>query len=439
MKINKKELPKNQMELSIEIEPKEYQEFLEKTAQEMSKNSKIKGFRPGKAPYNLLKAQFGEMKIFENALNDILTNFYFEAVQKEKLEPVSYPKIDIQKMAVNNPLIFKATINLIPKIKLGDLNKIKVKPKKIEIKNEEIDKALETLRENQAREVLTDKKIAKGDKAEIDFTVKIDNVPIEDGKSTNYPLIIGKGHMIPGFEDNLIGKKKDEEIKFKLNFPKKYHNKNLAGKEANFEVKIKSVYQRELPKMNDEWAKKTLNSKDLNDLKDKIKKNYQIQKEQEQDRKLENEIIEKLIQDSEIGDFSDDLIKQETHKMIEELKQNISQQKLKFEDYLRQIGKKLENLENDFKEQAEKRLKASLIMKKLIEQEKIEITDKEVQNEIKMAQQMYSSNEQIIKTLNSPEYQAQLKMNLLNKKVMENLKKKCDPNTRKYPNDPNLK
>ena len=178
MKIEKKELPKNQMELKIEIESKEYQNFLEKTAQKMSENSKIKGFRPGKAPYDLLRVQFGEMKVFENALNDILTNFYFEAVKKEKLEPISYPKIEIEKMAVNNPLIFKATINLIPDIKLGDVSKIKIKKNKIEIKNEEIDKAIETLRENQAKEVLTDKKITKGDKVEIDFNVKIDNVPI---------------------------------------------------------------------------------------------------------------------------------------------------------------------------------------------------------------------------------------------------------------------
>lgn len=423
MKIEKKELPKNQMELKIEIESKEYQNFLEKTAQKMSENSKIKGFRPGKAPYDLLRVQFGEMKVFENALNDILTNFYFEAVKKEKLEPISYPKIEIEKMAVNNPLIFKATINLIPDIKLGDVSKIKIKKNKIEIKNEEIDKAIETLRENQAKEVLTDKKITKGDKVEIDFNVKIDNVPIEDGKSANYPLIIGKGQMIPGFEDNLIGKKKEEEVKFKLNFPKEYHNKNLAGKEADFEVKIKSVFQRELPKINDEWAKKTLNSKNLNDLKDKIEKNYQIQKEQETEIKLENEIIEKLIQSSEIGEFSNDLLKQETHKMIEELKQNIGRQGLKFEDYLKQIGKNIENLEKDFEKQAEKRLKASLIMKKLIEQEKIEISDKEIQDEIKMAQQMYGSNEQITKTLESKEYRTQLKLNLMNKKVMENLKK----------------
>ncbi len=428
MKIEKKQLPKNQAELTIEIKPAEYQNFLEKTAQKMSENSKIKGFRPGKAPYDLLKAQFGEMKILENALNDILTHFYFETIKKEKLKPISYPQIDIQKMAVNNPLIFKATINLIPEVKLGDLNKIKIKPKKIEIKEQEIDKAIETLRENQAKEILADKKIAKGDKAEIDFTVKIDNVPIEDGKSTNYPLVIGKGHMIPGFEDNLIGKKKDEEIKFKLNFPKEYHNKNLAGKEADFEVKIKSVFQRELPEINDAWAQKTLSSKNLNDLKDKIKKNYQIQKEQEQDRRLENEIIEKLIQNSEIGELSDNLLQQETHKMIEELKQNISQQGLKFEDYLKQINKKVEDLENNFKEQAQKRLQASLIMRKLIEEEKIEASDKEIQNEIEMAQQMYGNNEQIAKTLNSPEYQAQLKINLLNKKVMEYLKKKCDPN-----------
>ena len=425
MKIIKKELPKNQAELKIEIEPKEYQEFLEKTAQKMSENSKIKGFRPGKAPYDLLKSQFGEMKILETALNDILTHFYFEAIVKEKLEPISHPQIDMEKMAVGNPLIFKATINLIPSIKLCDLEKIKVKKPEIKIKEDEINKAIETLRENQAKEVLEDKKIEKNDKVDIDFTISVDGVPIEGGKETNYPLVIGKGHMIPGFEENLMGKKKGDKVEFKLKFPEKYHNKNIASKEADFKVEIKVVYKRTLPEVNDEWAQTTLHTKDLSDLKDKIKKNYEAEKQRQEDQKMEIEIIDKIIKDSEIGEFSDDLIKIETHKMTEELKQNIEQQGLKFEDYLQQLGKKVEDMEKDFEEQAGKRLKSSLIMKAIIDQEKMEIKDKEIEEEINMAKQMYGDNADMMKSLELPQYKEHLRLSLLNKKVMDFLKKKC--------------
>ena len=238
MKITKKELPKNQAELKIEIEPKEYQEFLEKTAQKMSENSKIKGFRPGKAPYDLLKAQFGKMKILETALNDILTHFYFEAIVKEKLEPISHPQIDMEKMAVGNPLIFKATINLIPSIKLCDLDKIKVKKSEIKIKEDEINKAIETLRENQAKEVLEDKKIEKNDKVDIDFTISVDGVPIEGGKETNYPLVVGRGHMIPGFEENLISKKKGDK-----QMVVRYIQLGKQGITENFLESLKTQFQ----------------------------------------------------------------------------------------------------------------------------------------------------------------------------------------------------
>jgi trigger factor len=425
MKITKKDLPKNQAELKIEIEPKEYQEFLEKTAQKMSETTKIQGFRPGKAPYDIVKKKFGEMKILEQALDTILTHFYFEAVTKEKLEPISHPKIDIEKMVVENPLIFKATINLIPKIKVCDLNKIGVKKAKVKIDDKEIDKAIETLRENQAKEVLEDKKIEKNDKTDIDFAVSIDNVVIEGGKETNYPLVVDKGHMIPGFEENLIGKKKGAKVEFKLKFPKKYHNKNVAGKEADFKVEVKAVYKRELPKVNDEWAKTTLQSKDLKDLKDKIKKNYEAEKQKQEDKKIEIEIIDKIIKGSEIGEFSDDLIKAETHKMIEELKQNIEKQGLKFEDYLKQLGKKVEDMEKDFKEQAKKRLDSSLIMRAVIDKEKIEVTDKEISAEIEMGKQIYGSDSEMIKNLESPQYKDHLRLGLLNKKVMDFLKDKC--------------
>jgi trigger factor len=425
MKIIKKELPKNQVELKIEIEPQEYQKFLEETAQKMSENSKIKGFRPGKAPYDLLKSQFGEQKILETALNDILTHFYFEAVVKEKIEPVSHPKIDMEKMAVGNPIVLKAIVNLIPEIKLGDLDKVKVKKPEIKIDEKEIDKAIETLRENQATEVLEDKKIEKNDKVNIDFTVSIDGVPIEGGQEANYPLVVGKGHMIPGFEENLMGKKKGDKVEFKLKFPEKYQNKNVAGKEADFKVEIKAVYKRELPKADDEWAQKILHTKDLKDLKDKIKENYKQEKQRQEDRKLEIEIIDQIIKDSEIGDFSDDLIQTETHKMIEELKQNIERQGLKFEDYLTQLGKKVEDMEKDFKDQAEKRLKSSLIMKAVIDQEKIEVTDKEVGAEIEIGKQMYGSDSEMIKNLESPQYKEHLRLGLLNKKVMDFLKEKC--------------
>lgn len=422
MKITKKELPKNQLELKIELEPKEYQEFLERAAQEMSKNTKIPGFRPGKASYDVLKQHLNEMHIFEHALNSILTHYYFEAITKEKLEPISHPKIDIEKMAIGNPLIFKAIINLIPDIKLGDINKIKVKKNKVEVQEEEINKAINTLRENQAKEVLEDKIIENSDKAEIDFTASIDGVVIEGGKEINYPLIVGKKQMIPGFEERLSGKKKGDEIEFKLKFPKQY--KDIGDKIGDFKVKIKAVYKRTLPEANDEWAKNIFQAKNLKDLKDKLRKKYEAEKQRQEDQRIEMEIIERLIKSSEIGEFSDDLIKAEAQKMIEELKHNIEHQGLKFEDYLKQIKKKLEDLEKDFAPQAKKRLQSSLIIREIIKKENIKVDDKKADDEIKTMLNIYKDNKEMKKQFSSEEYKSYLKSLLLNKKVIEFLKEK---------------
>ncbi len=425
MKINKKELPKNQLELSIEITPSEYQKFLEKTAQEMSQNIKISGFRPGKAPYEVLKKKLGEMHIFEHALDSILTHFYFEAIVQEKLEPISHPQVNIEKMAIGNPLVFKAIVNLIPDIKLCDLEKIKVKKLKAKVTKEEIDKAIETLRENQAPEVLEDKKIENGDKINIDFTVSLDGVPIEGGRESNYPLIVGKGHMIPGFEENLLHKKAKDQVEFKLKFPDKYHNKQVAGKEADFKVTIKAVYRRKLPLADDSWAKTLLGAKDLNDLKEKIRKNYELEKQRDVDRKMEIEIMDKIIDASEIGDFSDDLIKTEAHKMIAELKQSVEQQGLKFSDYINQLGKKVEDMEKDFRPQAERRLKSSLVIRAIVDQEKIEVKDQELNAEIETAKKMYAHNQEMLKSLDSSHYREHLRLGILNKKVMDFLKTHC--------------
>ena len=424
MKVTKKELPKNQVELTIEIEEKEYQKFIEKTAEVMAKESKIPGFRPGKAPYEIVKQKFGENAILQNAMDDILTHFYFEAVIQEKLEPISHPKVDIEKLAPQNPIIFKATINILPEIKLADLDKIEIKKKKAKIENSEIEKAIETMRDFEAKETISDKPAKIGDKVEVDFVVKMGDVVIEGGTEKNYPLILGKGQMIPGFEEQIVGHKKGDEFKFKLSFPKEYHNKGIAGKEADFELKLNSVFERELPEVNDEWAKR-LQAKDLKDLKEKIKENYQVEEEAKIQKETEMEMLNKIIENSEIGEFSDEIVAQEAEKMIEELKHEIGHRGIEFSDYITKLGKKIEEIQKEFMPQAKKRLESSLVIRKVIDDQKFEIKDDELKSEIEKAKMMYGNeNENVKKQLESDHYKNYLINTLLNKKVMEYLTEK---------------
>lgn len=415
------------MELTIEVEPSEYEKFVHKSAERLSKDIKIDGFRPGKAPYDIVVKKFGELHIMENALDEILTHFYFDVVIKEKLEPISQPKIDIKKLAPGNEIVFTATINVLPSIKLGDLDKIKIKKEKINIDEKEIDKALETMREIGAPETETDEPAKKGDKVEVDFKTLVDGVPIEHGSETNYPLILGKNQMIPGFEDNLIGHKKDEEFSFKLNFPAEYHNKNLENREAEFQIKMKKVSKIELPELNDEWAKKfKLNG--IEDMRNKLIENYAQEAIEKQDKKLEMQAIEKIVEASEIGEFDETIIKEESEKMIEELKHDISSRGIKFEDYLSAIGKKAEDLQKEFLPQAQKRLCASLVIRTIIDDQKFEVTPEELKEAIEHEKTHYHGDENAQRHIESESYKNYLVNSLLNQKAIDYIKSKTIEN-----------
>ncbi|HNV96863.1 MAG TPA: trigger factor [bacterium] len=423
MKIDKKILEKNKIELTIEIEPSEYEKFVLRSAENLSKNTKIDGFRPGKAPYNIIVKKFGELAILENALDDILTHFYFDTIIKEKLEPISQPKIDIKKLAPGNNIIFTATINILPEIELCNIEEIKVKKNKVQIDEKKITEALETMREIGAKETETDELSQKGDKVEIDFKTLVDGVAIEHGSEINYPLVIGKNQMIPGFEDNLIGHKKDDEFSFKLNFPKEYHNKNLENKEAEFQIKMKKVSKIALPELNDEFAKK-FNLKNTEELKEKLKENYTAEANEKEERKLEIEAIEKIVENSKIGEFDDDIIKEEAKKMTEELKHDITSRGMEFEHYLNSIGKKIEEIENEFLPQAKKRLQASLIIRKIVETEKFEVSDQELKEAMDHEKMHYHGNPEAEKQIESDSYKNYLINTLLNKKAIDYIKSK---------------
>ncbi len=423
MKIEKKDLPKSQLELTVEITEAEYQPFLIKASSVISREKNIPGFRAGKAPYDVVKQHFSETAILEAALDDILKHFYFEIITKENLEPISFPKIDILKMAAGNPLEIKITISLLPEIKLADIEKISIKKEEVKIDADEIKRAIETLRENQATEALVEREAKNTDKVEVDFKVSVDGVVIEGGNETNYPLILGKGQMIPGFEDNIIGHKKNDELKFNLKFPKDYH-KNLAGKEAEFEVKLNSVYERVLPEANDEWAKTFFKLDTLKELEEKLRESYQQEKQREIDQKTELDLMDKIIEGSDIKEWSQDVIKEETKKILEEFKQNMTYQGMQFDDYLKHSGKTLEELEKELEPQAIKRLNSSIIIREIIKSQDIKADKEEIDHEIGHLLETYGDKPEIKKQIESSEYSEHLENQIKSKKALDFLKEK---------------
>lgn len=422
MKVDIKKLEKGQVELTIELTVDEYQPFLEQAAQKISANTKIPGFRPGKAGLDVVKQKVGENQIWQEALENAVQKTFLKAIEQEKIITVGSPQIDIVKLAPGNPVTYKAIVNLLPKVEVGDYSKIKITKNKVAIKDEELKKSLANLQKMQAKETLVNRKSQKGDKVEIDFETFLDKVPIENGKNEKFPLVIGEGTFIPGFEDQVIGLGKDETKEFELEFPKNYHQKNLAGRKADFKVKINAVYQIDLPELNDELAKGLGEFKTIKEIEEKIKENLEAEAQQKENLRLEEEVLDKVIEQSTFDDIPDLLIDSEAKKMIEELEHNLGHQGLKFEDYLNHLQKKKEDLLLDFTPQAIKRVKSALIIRKVGEQEKIGVGEKEIDDELERIKAMYAGNPDAEKQLNNLAYRNYLKNILTARKVVEHLK-----------------
>ncbi|MAF13685.1 MAG: trigger factor [Parcubacteria group bacterium] len=422
MKVETKKLERGEVELNIELTVEEYQPFLEIAAKKISETSKVPGFRPGKAGFEIIKQKVGEGQIWQEALEPAVQKTFLKALDEQKLVTVGSPQIDVVKLAPGNPVAYKVKISLLPNVELGDYSKIKVTKKETVISDEQLQKVLSDLQKRHAKETLTDKKIAVGNKAEIDFEIFLDKVPIDNGKQQKFPLVIGEKTFIPGFEEKIIGLGKDDTKEFQLEFPKEYHQKNLAGKLADFKVKVIAVYDLQIPELNDDLAKSLGDFKNLQELKDKIKENLTAETKAKEDQKFEEEIIDKIIGESTFDDIPNILVDSETKKMVEELEHNLSHQGIKFEDYLGHIKKKREDLLLDFAPQAIKRVKSALIMRKVGKTENIKLEEAEIDLEIKKTLEAYAGNAEAEKNLKQPAYRDYLKNILTARKVMEHLK-----------------
>ena len=431
MKVDKKPLPKAQMEFTVEMTVDEMNPYLQSATEEIATHRKIEGFRPGKAPYEIVAREVGEMFIYQTAAGFATDAVMPKVLAEEKVEIVDQPKIEVQKLAPNNPFIFKATADLVPEIKLCEYDKVKVKPmKEIQIEDKDIDRVMADLQKMRAKEALADKAAEKGDKVELDFDTFVDNVAIEHGNAKKHSLIIGEGRMIPGFEEQLIGLKANEEKEFELAFPKEYHEKSLAGKKATFKVTVTAVFKIELPKMDDEFAT-GLGFKEFTDLKKHIEANIRDEKEHKEEQRVELELINELIEKSTFGDLPESLINEETHKMFHELEDNVSREGLKFEDYLKHLKKTEGDLRLDFVPDALKRVKTGLLIRHVAKIENITADDKEIEAEIERSLASYKFHpayadklpelEKNMRSANARPYFANM---IANRKTLELLKEK---------------
>ncbi len=417
-----KKIDKSQIELTITIAPADYQKHLEKAAVRISERAAIKGFRSGKAPYETVKKEVGEMNILNEALETIIQETFFNAVVSEKLDTIGMPKVDIEKLAPGNDVVFRATVALLPAVKLADIKKISVKKEVKPTTEKDVDETLNAIRGMHAKEALKTGVAEKTDKLVIDMDMYLDKVPVEGGQAHDYQVYLSEQHYIPGFNEQLIGLKKDETKDFSLDFAPTHYQKHLAGKKVDFKVKVKDVFERQLPEIDDELAKK-LGQESMLKLKELINSNITAEHEQKAEQKAEIELLDKLIDGSNFEIIPDVLIDAERQKMFYELKHSLEHQGITIEQYLEQIKKKQEEVMEGFKTQAEKRAKAALASRQVAKEQNIVVSDEETDKEIKMMEDVYKDNKEYIERLKRPEVCDTIAMSLQNRKVMEWLKK----------------
>lgn len=424
MKIDKKQLPKSLTELTIEITTEEFEPYLKEAAKKISSEHKFEGFRPGNAPYNIVKQRVGEGTIYETALEQGARKILAEICEKEEINPVGHPKFDILKLVPGNPVSFKVTIPILPKItELADYEKIEVKKKEINVKEEEVEKVINDLQKMQQEEKETDRPAGKEDKVIIDMSILVDNVPIEGGDAKDYGVYLSEDHYILGFNEKLIGIKIGETREFKLKFPKEHYQKNFAGKEADFKVICKNIFELIPPKIDDNFAEK-MGQKTVKDLKELIRKNIQTEAETKENQRQEIEMLNKIVEKSKFEDIPEVLLNNETERMIAELQNGITRQGIPFEEYLKNIKKTIPQLKLDFAPQAVQRVKVSLVIREVAQKENIKADDKEVAEEIEKEMNFAKHDVEKQKQIRMTEYEDYVRAILTNRKVIELLKSK---------------
>ena len=391
MKVEKTD-KKNEVKLSFTIEASKFEEAIQKVYVKSAKYFNIPGFRKGKAPYKIVEKQYGAQIFYEDAFNEVAGEVYEKELTDAKIEAVSRPEIDIIQMEKGKDLIFTAVVQTKPEVTLGKYKGIELKKVEYNVEEKDIDHEIGHMQERNARLVnVEDRPVEKNDTTVIDFEGFVDGVAFEGGKAENHELVIGSNTFIPGFEDQIIGMKIGEEKDINVTFPEEYFSKDLAGKPAVFKVKLHEIKKKELPTVDDEFAKDVSEFDTVKELKASIKEKLEEENKNKAKYETEEEAIKTVCDNTEI-DIPSGMVETETDNMIKDIEQRLMYQGLNFAQYLQMMGKTEEDMRKEMKEQAERQVKTKLVLGAIVEAEKIEATDEEVKAKLEEMATMYGKD-----------------------------------------------
>ncbi len=389
MKASWEKIDKNEGVLTVEVEEERVADALDQAFRKVVKQVTVPGFRKGKVPRKLFEARFGVEVLYEEAIELLLPEAYQQAVKETNIEPVDRPHVDVEQFEQGKPFIFKATVTVKPEVTLGKYIGLEIPEKDFSVTEADVQAELEHQRERVAELVPVDEgPVESGDRIRLDFEGFVDGQPFEGGKAEDYSLTVGSGSFIPGFEEQLVGIKNGEEKEIQVTFPEDYHVEALKGKEATFRVKIREIKRKRLPELDDEFAKDVSDYETLEELKAEIHKSLTEKKEEEKRQYLKDQAVQLATENAEV-DVPQAMIEHELDHMIQDYSQQLRLQGLDLDTYLRITNTTMEQLREQFRDTAEKRVRQSLVLEAVAKQEHIETTEAEIEEELQRLANLY--------------------------------------------------
>ncbi len=399
---------KSQVALTIEVGAQEFEAAVEKAYQKMRRKINVPGFRPGKAPRKIIEGMYGAEVFYEEAINIAFPEAYEAAVKEQELQVVGYPAVEVEGQVTKDGFTFKATVPVYPEVKLGQYKGLSAEKEEVKVSASDVDTRLKALADRNTRLVSVDREAKEGDTAVIDFEGFLDGKPFDGGKGENYSLELGSHTFIPGFEEQVVGMKAGDEKDLHVTFPEDYHQ-DLAGKAVVFKVKVHEVKEKEVPAMDDEFAKDVSEFDTLKDLKADLKKKITAEREDTAKRAFEDALMEQVAEGI-TADVPDAMVEAQARQFLDNFKIQLAQQGIKYDEYMKATGMDESKLVEDAKEPALKQVRMDLAMAAIIKEENIDATDEEVEAEFqKMADQYGMDLETVKKYLQADQVKDQLK------------------------------
>ena len=408
MSLQVENLEKNMAKLTIEVPASEFEKALQSAYNKQKKSISVPGFRKGKVPRQMVEKMYGPEIFYEDAANELIPTAYEEELKNCDLEIVSRPTVDIVQIKKGENFIFTAEVAVKPEVTLGEYKGMEVDKTSTRVTQKEVEAKIKEEAEKNARTVTVEgRPVQDGDEVILDFEGFVDGEAFEGGKGENYPLTIGSGSFIPGFEEQLVGAEAEKEVEVKVTFPEEYHAEELKGKDAVFKCTIHEIKEKQIPEIDDEFAAEVSEFDTLDEYKADVKAKIKEQKENEGKQKKEDQAVEKAVANATM-EIPEAMIDEQVRQMVNEFAQNMQYQGISFEQYCQITGMTLEKIQEETRPQAVKRIETRLVLEAIAKAENIEVTEERLDEEIKKMAESYNMEADKLKELMGEEEKKQM-------------------------------